>query len=187
MKLVEIKWWHNYANSPEFVVEAVKPDHDSFEYEVIDKGDSDFLLSVNNNPWVRFVSVQRKGRDGSPSMYGNAGGDFRLTNGEVYKTRTGWSSRASVVNKYYSDRLPADSGGLISEVVLKEIKRPPSKYVTHWAGFNLTLTALETLVAEYNTQHSRTQPLVHIVVHDPYGTGEIQLTPSIAHDKVVKP
>jgi len=93
-----------------------------------------YLLSQNNWPWVRYVAIANP--DGDPSLNGALGGDYKLTNGRTYHSRTGWSSNSASCNRLHPKYLKSE----VTEVYLKA-----SNEGTSWAGYNISLDALEYL------------------------------------------
>lgn len=171
---IEVNWMHKWANKPKLLVTVDKAIlHSDFEYMVLvtDKSqpqaqldnaqsqvvgnttnppppvahlltappENNFtLLSTNLDPWVKFVAIADP--KGNPQMHGALGGEYKLanTNGEIFKSRTGWSSHAGDINKRYLDYLPRKEP--VVEVVLYD-----PRYKTGWAGYNISITALEDL------------------------------------------
>lgn len=102
-----------------------------------------FLLSTNLNPWIRYVSIADP--KGSPTSHGALGGTYKLTDGTVFNSRTGWSSSDSQVNKLFRDFVPEHS--YIIDVTLVEPRPDDSKYTypMRWAGYALTIDHLDEL------------------------------------------
>lgn len=155
---IEPNWMHGYGNKPEIVVtvdEALP--HDRFIYNVerpntFAKGNKPggmvrnvMLVSTNQAPWVRFVFVDNP--EGDPSYYGALGGTYTLVDGSTFETRTGWSSRCSVVNSKYANLL-RHSGSVPEHVteVTVAVPRPNSPHPhakpSLWAGYYLEVNYL---------------------------------------------
>ncbi len=172
MEILEIKprWYHGFGNSPgiEIIVDKMLP-FDSFVYKNVDeKPDHTMLISTNNDPWVKFVYIADP--NGSPTTNGALGGTYKLDDGTEFKSRSGWSSRASAINKHYRDHL-------YDEIVEVSIKT--GKDSIWWAGFSVYQTHL------YNHPN---WPLDLYLVREitSYGSGEPHWTISADPDKVVK-
>jgi hypothetical protein len=134
---IEPRWNEKWANSPEIEVtldeDITKMD---WIYEKIprkeDKPDNQvMLISTNNDPWVKFVYVDDP--KGSPTSHGALGGHYTLTDGTVFKSRTGWSSRAGAVNNLYRNRIREE---------LAEVTIYTPGWTCGFAGFNLYHSAL---------------------------------------------
>lgn len=166
---IEVEWWKGYGNSPELVVYVDKLlSQDDFLYFPVEGSISVppvFLLSTNNHPWYRFVYVDEK-PNGDPSLHGALGGMYKLTDGTVFKTRTGWSSRAGVVNKRYREHLDSE---LIEPTVVD-----PTGF--HWAGYAHAVSEL---------LHNDLFPKGVYLVRDERN-GEPRWTPSVDPNEVVK-
>jgi hypothetical protein len=127
---VSVDWYWGYGNQPALraIVDLMpKEGLPEFIYQAIPDERGTMLISKNNAPWHRFVYVEHAGREGQPQLYGALGGEYRLTDGSVFKTRTGWSSREGVINARYREyiedelvdcpiRLHHESGGLVAFV-----------------------------------------------------------------------
>lgn len=132
---IEPHWYHGFANSPSIHIYLAAPLklHNGGNLEWLyapvpdaTKREKTMLLSTNNAPWVKFVYIDNP--DGNPSMDGALGGEYKLTNGEVLNSRTGWSSRSGVLNRNYADFLEDE----LAEVTLFE-----PGWSIGWAGFNV--------------------------------------------------
>lgn len=182
---IQPNWMHGYGNRPEInvYVDQVHP-HDSFIYDIVPSrsaqkaanrarikklvqaGYEVMLISTNNTPWTKFVYIENP--SGDPQYYGALGGEYKLTSGNTFKTRTGWSSRASVINRDHPDYLPNE----ITEVTVYETSK-----VSGWGGFNLDVQYL---------QHHELWPKGCYLVREVDSDGEIKHTISVEPDKVVK-
>lgn len=173
---ISVNWWHGYGNSPSLnvVVEnGSLPKFEDFEYEAISLGENGgtFLLSTNLWPWVKFVMIDHGAENGNPSYHGALGGNYRLSDGSTFKTRTGWSSNSGSVNRNFQKYLQGASH--IMEVSVYEEGR-----VTGWAGYNLSV--------DYLREHPLFPANVYLVqnlTHTTFGW----YNPSISETEVVKP
>lgn len=179
---IEPNWMRGYGNRPEInvYIDQVHP-HDSFIYDIVPRrtapktanrvnlpGHNIMLISTNHTPWTKYVYVDDP--DGNPSYHGALGGEYKLTSGNTFKTRTGWSSRSSVINRDYRTYLPNE----ITEVTVYENK---GYYSAGWGGFNLDVQYL---------QHHELWPKSCYLVREVDSHGEIKHTISVDPDKVVK-
>lgn len=137
---IEPEWYHRYANSPKVKIHT---DQNLHALEWIYKAVPDqsarkntMLLSTNNWPWCKFVSITNPEYD--PIRGGALGGEFKMSDGTVFVSRSGWSSRAGVLNNRYADFLPG-------EILEPSIRMPP--YDMLWAGFAIS--------AEYVRDHPK--------------------------------
>lgn len=75
--------------------------HSNFIYTPVppDAREKVMLISTNMMPWVRYVYIDDP--NGRPGLHGALGSDYKLVDGTILKSRTGWSSRAGVINKKY--------------------------------------------------------------------------------------
>jgi hypothetical protein len=133
---IEPVWYHGFANRPGIDVAVNKDIFVEWEwiYEPIprDKRENVFLLSYNNWPWVRYVYIADP--TGDPTRHGALGGEYKLTDGTVLKSKSGWSSRASVVNSKYT--------GILDDVITEVGVALPGRAIK-FAGLNLPVTYLE--------------------------------------------
>jgi len=170
---IDINWNHGWANAPqvEITVDGKMPEPSEWIYQATTDWENDptMLISRNFDPWVRFVYISK--RDGQAQFDGALGGDYRLTNGEVLKSRTGWSSRASVINVKYSTFIPDD--------ILEPTLIIPSKYgAMKWAGYAVT--------AKYIREHELWPKDIYLVI-DNRRNDEVHYAPSIDPTEVRKP
>jgi hypothetical protein len=111
---IEPIWNHGWANDPDIEVHVDgRYAHDAWLYDIVsgDKdGKSATLLSTNLWPWVRFVAVADK--YGKPQYNGALAGEYKLTDGDTYKTTSGWSSRSGVFNRDYIHKMPGEIVGV---------------------------------------------------------------------------
>lgn len=177
---VEVNWFQGYGNNPEFIVNTPdRPAHQDFVYEVIHHAEGEFLLSTNLDPWVKFVYVTD--RDGQPQYHGALGGAYKLVPTPldpepIYRTRTGWSSRAGVINCYF---YPEYLRKRIVDVALNDTSPKGFK----WAGYAVYIDWLEELVGNYNDTHEEYIYIVKQTKPD----GEVCYYPSIHPHQVRKP
>jgi hypothetical protein len=103
---IEPNWMHGWANPPSIYVH-VNGELDDLEwvYEPLpsDRREKVMLISSNNEPWIRFVYIADP--NGQPNQHGGLGGEYKLTDGSILKSRTGWSSREGIINRDYIDEL----------------------------------------------------------------------------------
>lgn len=135
MEILEItpRWYHGFTNDPgiNVIVDEILP-YDSFVYKNVNgKPDHTMLISTNNDPWVKFVYIEKP--DGRPEQCGALGGKYKLTDGTVLESRTGWSSRAGIINRDFRDELS-------DEIVEVSIKTKNDSM--WWGGFNIYQTHL---------------------------------------------
>lgn len=172
--ITEIKprWNFGYANSPDIEVSVNCDLHKDFEwlYEKTPHLATEkfWLISRNNYPWVRFVWVDVP--DGEPQLHGALGGEYKLTDGTICKTRTGWSSREGVYNRDHAESV----GKEVTEVFV----RMPERNVT-FAGFYI--------VGEYLEAHDLFPYPECYMVRKVSDTNEITWTISTMINDVVKP
>lgn len=102
---VEIDWMQRWDNDPRVIITPEKwtdghsddPRDLEFRYRKFDNG----MMIAETEPWVKFVYVDDP--NGDPRCHGALGGDYTLLDGTVFHTRTGWSSRAGVINRDYRE------------------------------------------------------------------------------------
>lgn len=130
------RWYHGYGNMPsiEVVLENDDISRMLWLYTPVpaDSRENVMLISTNNDPWVKFVYIDKP--DGNPRHYGALGGDYQLTDGSTLKSRTGWSSRAGVINRNYANHIR-------DYIVDVTVYRPGHN--TGWAGFSIYKSYLE--------------------------------------------
>jgi|SRR5262245_27898827 len=170
----KVRWYEGYANSPELEiqVDGHMPHWDYWEWHRYPQSDpSCLLMTVNYRPFVQFRAIADPAFD---QIRGGAlGGTYALDTGELYQTRSGWSSRASAFNKL-RDLGHVDLEDYIEEVV---VYTPDSPVGT--AGFALTLSRMDEVVNEF-------LPSIHLITRESED-GEISFTPSTHHIKIQKP
>jgi hypothetical protein len=131
MNIIKIEpvWNLKWANDPDIKVYVDAPyPRDVWEWQKIpaDTDKNFMLLSTNYDPWVKFVYIADPSFD---AIRGGAlGGEYKLTNGEVLKSRSGWSSRAGVINRDYIN--------LLADEIVDVILMTP-EYKTGLAGMNI--------------------------------------------------
>lgn len=141
--LVEPRWFHGYANDPAISLitgPTPRPNsyiyptryfdgyewlYDSFPKSPVDLTKNVMLISKNNAPWVRFVFVENP--TGNPQFHGALGGEYKLTDGSVFKTRTGWSSRDGVINRDYRHYLDDEIVDVAVDNLVSHIYATPLK------------------------------------------------------------
>lgn len=137
IKEVRVRWWHNYANSPEF--ELVVDDawgenpYSTWEHK---KLTDDGLYLAMNDPWAHFVAVANKNK-GWWVGQGQCKGELLLEGGETLHVFDGWSSRASYVNLF----LPEENH--IADVVLYG-----GKYRSGRGGLAIKVSKLRELIED---------------------------------------
>lgn len=168
IKEIRIDWHWGYANQPS-VKAIVDEDPMSLEWVYKDIPDErgTMLISRNNSPWYRFLFVERDAEKGDPQFHGALGGAYRLEDGSTLKTRTGWSSRAGVVNTQFRDYIY----GTLVEVSIGT-DRPL------WAGFYCE--------HDYLTDHPLWPEDVYLVMTRRWLKGELYWIPSVDEFQVVK-
>ena len=168
---IEANWYHGYANSPQLdiTVDHGMPKFDEWIYQATSDPTVDpvMLVSKNFDPWVRFVYIAD--RTGNPSLEGALGGTYHLDDDTTLESRTGWSSRAGVINKNFSDYIPG-------EILEPGLNQQDSGF--RWAGYAIT--------ADYIKQHELWPEDLYLI-RNVSDSGEITHTPSIDPDEVVKP
>ncbi len=166
---IGVNWYHGYANSPqlEITVDRNMPKFEEWIFQATTdyKVDPVMLISQNFDPWVKFVYISD--RNGNPSLNGALGGKFKLTTGEVLESRSGWSSRAGVINKSYQKFIP---GAILEPTVLT-----PDGF--RWAGF--------AILAKYVGQHELWPEGIYLVP-EVSNSSELTFTPSVDPNVVVK-
>lgn len=169
---IKPRWMHGYANSPEIeVIVDKRPAYESFIWRACPDPHArrkTMLISTNQSPWVKFVYIDNP--EGAPQYHGALGGDYTMQDGTVFKSRSGWSSRAGVINDKYRTYI----SGEICEVVLYE---PGQKIGL--AGFHI--------YALYLRNHPKWPKDLHLVREKRFSDLEIYHTISIDPNKVVKP
>lgn len=178
------RWMHEYANDPD--VEIVVRGLHQFQWhnwlyqpDPIDARKNVMLVSTNNWPWCRFASIDSEPQ-GNPTYHGNAGGEFHIADrqnnptGEVFKSRTGWSSREGVVNTMYRHLIPSELAGCI--VYNAEDK---SKYRVGMAGYYIS--------ADYLKEHPLFPKDLHLVRQLKFADKEVYWTISTSPDAITKP
>lgn len=143
-----VNWFHGYANSPtlEVYVDDEMPPQSEYVYS-IDRNDSGggMLISTNKHPWVRFVYIDNPTFD--PIRGGALSGEYKLEGGSILRTRSGWSSRAGVLNRDYNTRIievtVITPGGtrwagyaLDVDWLLENVELPEGVYLVREARFN---------------------------------------------------
>lgn len=132
------RWNHKWANDPDVEVTVSEDITKTLEWlyrKVPEDADKNYwLISTNNFPWVRFVYVANP--DGRPQDHGALGGDYKLEDGTILHTNTGWSSRPSVYNRDFAENV----GKEVVDVRL----RVPGWY-SAFAGFYINGEYLEAL------------------------------------------
>lgn len=171
---IEPNWMFGYGNSPtiKVTVESLDADYE-WIYKPIPKDENKphaqtMLISTNNAPWVRFVYIDNP--DGRPQDHGALGGEYLLTDGTTLKSRTGWSSRAGVINTRYRNYIE-------EEICDVTVYTPDSK--VGWAGQNI--------YADYLANHPLFPKDLHLVRTTTYLKEEVYWQISTQPDKVVKP
>jgi len=161
---IEVNWMLGWANSPSLKVHVDKAiPHSEFVYNKFPPTAKEkfwLLSNTEQHPWYRFVWVDKP--DGNPTYHGALGGEYKLTNGEVCKTRTGWSSRPGVVNREFKDFLSYE----LVDVSLYEAGK-----ITGWAGYYL---AVDVALRGYIANHCD-----WYLVREVRDNGEIVWTPSV--------
>jgi hypothetical protein len=168
---IGVNWYHNWANAPQLEVTVDElPKHEAFFYQATSDWEKDpiMLISRNVEPWIKFVYIAN--RDGKAQYDGALGGDYKLTNGEVLHSKTGWSSRAGVINQRFAEWIPDD---ILEPTVIVE----GGKYPSRWAGF--------AIVAKYIREHPLWPEDLYLICEKRFES-EIYYTPSIDPVKVVK-
>jgi hypothetical protein len=171
---LNVRWMHGYANKPGFeaIVNEI-PARDSWVYESIEDPQGWMLISTTNRPWYRFVYIEKKHINGHPNRGGALGGSYRLTDGSVLESRTGWSSREGVVNTDYRGHI----GGELVDVPIKSKEEAERKYASFFAGHYVEVDALRPHLPEG----------VYLVKDPTYLDGEVYWCPSVDPYQVVKP
>jgi hypothetical protein len=170
---IGVNWYHGYANSAQLEVTVDKlPEHKDFIYQPTTDWEKDpvMLISQNLAPWVKFVYIAN--RNGQSQFDGALGGDYKLTNGQVLKSRTGWSSRSGVINRDYAEWIPDD---IMEPTVI--VPLDGGKYPSRWAGF--------AIVAKYIREHPMWPKGLYLICSKSE-RGEINYTPSIHPTKIEK-
>jgi hypothetical protein len=109
MKILEVRprWNHGYANLPDIdcVVDEVINWHDLIWIPVPDETarEKTMMISQSHAPWVSFVYIDDP--HGSPTMHGALGGNYKMPDGSIFHSRSGWSSRCGVLNTKYCEFL----------------------------------------------------------------------------------
>lgn len=110
---IEPQWNLGYSNSPEIVVSIdcdVPLTEDCVWVKDYD-GDRDItLITTTFAPFVRFVHIEDP--NGDPLRFGALGGAYRLEDGTVLRSRSGWSSRVGVINLRHNHLLPDELAGV---------------------------------------------------------------------------
>lgn len=166
---IDVRWHHGYGNLPELEVTVDElPEIDSWIYTgiLIEEGKANFLISKTYWPWVRFVLIRDP--EGSPNLHGACGGHYRLVDGTVYHSRTGWSSREGVVNTVFQDFIP---NSILAPIVVEATKG------YKWHGYYCS--------AEYLAEHPKFPKGVHLIRDEKYD-GEISYYPSVHPDRIEK-
>lgn len=172
---IEINWHHGYGNSPTVVVNVdTRLRHDTFEYQCVPNNDNDkrsnvMLISTNNDPWVKFVYIDDP--EGRPQYHGALGGDYKLTDGTVFHSRTGWSSRASVLNTK-----PEYSSLLRSHITEVTLRTDDETSYSLWAGYSCYVNHLK--------EHSLWPKDVYLIRDN--NDKEFQYSPSVDPNNIVK-
>ena len=127
---IEPRWNERYANQPDIVVtvDCEMPHWDTFLWLSVpeyNKRENTMLISANVQPWCKFVYIADP--NGRSQDHGALGGDYCMTDGTVFKSRTGWSSRDGVINRDYAKWF----GDEITEVTVKTPRG------SNWAGYSL--------------------------------------------------
>lgn len=130
---IEPRWNLQWANTPDINVFVDKYERLNYIWRPIpqDARDHVMLISTNQEPWIKFVYIEKP--DGRPNLHGALGGDYELTDGDTLKSRTGWSSRAGIINRDYRDFLE-------DEIVEVTVYEPESR--VGMAGFSLYVNYL---------------------------------------------
>jgi hypothetical protein len=170
---IKPRWNFGYANSPDIEITVNCDLHADFEwlYEKTphDATEKFWLISTNVEPWVRFVWVDVP--DGDARLHGALGGDYKLTDGTICKTRTGWSSRSGVYNRDHVTH-PFNE---VAECFVRFAERQVT-----FAGFYIEAAYLEA--------HDKFPRDCHLVRERKYqGLSEIYWTISTERGEVIKP
>ena len=179
------KWMHGYANSPDIEVEVrglsnfkwedwlYMPDPQAQRKNVM-------LVSTNNWPWCRFAYIGNEPQ-GNPTYHGNCGGEYHIANhdnvptGEVFRSRTGWSSREGVVNVAYRHLIPGEIAGVI--IYNADEDGMDRKYRTGMAGYAID--------AQYLRSHAKWPEGLHLARE--VKRNEVYWTISTSLGEITKP
>jgi hypothetical protein len=168
---IEPRWNEKYANTPDIIVEVdEKLSWEEVLWDAVPEADQrehTLLLSTNCDPWVRFVYIADP--NGHHNSHGALGGPYHMTDGTIFNSKTGWSSRSGVVNRDYSDYLR-------EEIVDVTIRLGQYSLV---AGFHCYLS--------YIRDHPCWPEDLYLIRNEKYLSSEAYWTISCHPDEVRKP